>query len=178
MTVFIALVRAVNVGGTSKLPMAELKEICVQLGYENVQTYIASGNVLFKSNESAAKIRKALEEAISKYLGKSTTVFAKTLAEMKEILENNPFPAQPGNQVYAIFLENAFKGDILTDVLHEGDEEIVLGKKVIYVYYSEGMGKSKLVLPAAKSGTARNMNTVAKLVELGTELTQTPTWVQ
>lgn len=170
MTIFIALVRAVNVGGTGKLPMAELKQICVELGYENVQTYIASGNVIFKAGESAAKVRKALEEAISKYLGKDTIAFVKALAELTEILESNPFTDQPGHKVYAIFFENAVKAEMLSDVRHQTDEKIVLGKKVIYVCYGEGMGKSKLVIPAAKQGTARNMNTVAKLVEMGKAL--------
>lgn len=170
MTVFVALVRAVNVGGTGKLPMAELKQMCVDRGYQNVQTYITSGNVVFKTDEPAGKVKKSLESSISGYVGKGMTVFVKTLAEMKEILKGNPFADKPGNQVYAIFVDSALDKTTLSDVRHQADEEIILGNKVIYVYYGEGMGKSKLVIPAAKTGTARNINTVAKLVEMGTTL--------
>ncbi len=170
MTVYIALVRAVNVGGTGKLPMAELKQMCVDRGYQSVQTYITSGNVVFKTDEPAGKVKKSLESSISGYVGKGMTVFVKTLAEMKDILEGNPFADKPGNQVYACFVDGPVGQKLLADVRHQVDEEIVLGQNVIYVYYGEGMGKSKLVIPAAKSGTARNMNTAAKLVEFGTGL--------
>lgn len=176
MTVYVALVRAANVGGTGKLPMAELKQMCVDLGYQNASTYITSGNVVFKTNESAAKVKKSLEAAISDYMRKDAeskkglSVFVKTLAEMTEVLENNPFAGKPGNQVYAVFMDGAVGKQILADVRHQTNEKIVLGKKMLYVYYGEGMGKSKLVIPAAKSGTARNMNTVAKLLEMATGL--------
>lgn len=176
MTVYVALVRAANVGGTGKLPMAELKQMCVDLGYQNAATYITSGNVVFKTTESAGKVKKSLEAAILDFMRrdsegkKGLSVFVKTLAEMTEVLENNPFVGKPGNQVYAVFLDGVVGRDVLVGVRQQVDEEIVPGKGVLYVYYGEGMGKSKLVIPAAKSGTARNMNTVAKLVEMATGL--------
>ena len=70
MAAFIALLRAVNVGGTGKLPMTELKSMCETLGFAGVRTYIASGNVVFSSRKSEAAVKKALEAALESYAGR------------------------------------------------------------------------------------------------------------
>ena len=98
MAAFIALLRAVNVGGTGKLPMSELKSMCEALGFAGVRTYIASGNVVFTSRKSEAAVKKALEAALESYAGKPVGVMVRTLAEMQAVLTDNPFPkagAQP-----------------------------------------------------------------------------------
>ena len=74
MTAFVALLRAVNVGGTGKLPMSELKAMCEALGFEGVRTYIASGNVVFASRKSEAAVKKALEARLEAYAGKPVGV--------------------------------------------------------------------------------------------------------
>jgi uncharacterized protein (DUF1697 family) len=163
---FVALLRAVNVGGTGKLPMTELKAMCVAAGFSSVQTYIASGNVVFNADLPASKIQAALEQRLEAYAGKPVGVVIRTAAEMAAVLTANPFPKAAPNRTVAIFLDKAPAGNVLGEVKGLQDEEMRLGKRKIYVHYGEGMGKSKLSIPAAKSGTARNMNTVAKLVEL------------
>ena len=104
MTIYIALLRAVNVGGTGKLPMAELKAMCEEVGFEEVRTYIASGNVVFRSRKSAAQLKATLEKRLALYAGKPVGVAVRTAAEMAEVGKANPFPQAPGNRTVAIFL--------------------------------------------------------------------------
>src|SRR5215469_8493312 len=170
MSTFVALLRAVNVGGTGKLPMSELKAMCEELGFTQVRTFIASGNVVFASRKSEAAIKSALEKRLAAYAGKPVGVLVRSAAEMAEVSAKNPFPKAAPNRTMAIFLDEAPPKDTIATVRGRKDEEIKLGKREIYVHYGEGMGQSKLAIPAAKTGTARNMNTVATLAEMAAEL--------
>jgi uncharacterized protein (DUF1697 family) len=171
MTAYVALLRAVNVGGTGKLPMTELAAMCEKAGFDQVKTYIASGNVVFASGKSEKAVKAALEEAMEKYAGKPVGVMVRTAAEMAAAVRANPFPDAPSNRVVAIFLDETPLKDAAGNAKHLDGEEIALGKREIYVRYTDnGMGQSKLVIPAGKAGTGRNMNTVAKLAEMVTAL--------
>src|ERR1700761_3451676 len=105
MTAFVALLRAVNVGGTGKLPMTELKTMCEAAGFETVQTYIASGNVVFESNRNEAQVKAALEAALHAYAGKPVGVCVRTAAEIAAVRDDDPFPEAPRNRTIAIFLD-------------------------------------------------------------------------
>ena len=166
MTTYIALLRAVNVGGTGKLPMAELRALCEAVGFRNVRTYIASGNVVFESAASATKVKAALEAPLQRYAGKPVGVVVRTGAEMAQVLAANPFPDAAPNRAVAIFLDEPPPADAVESARHRTDEKIALGTREIYVHYGDGMADSKLVIPAAKAGTARNLNTIAKLIEM------------
>ena len=166
MTSLVALLRAVNVGGTGKLPMSDLKNICEELGFGAVLTYIASGNVVFESRKSEAAVKAALEKRLEAYAGKPVGVLVRTAAEMAQVLADNPFPKAAPNRTMAVFLDRAPPADTLAGVRGQKDEEIRLGRREIYIHYGEGMGQSKLVIAAAKAGTARNMNTVAVLAKM------------
>ncbi len=166
MQTYIALLRAVNVGGTGKLSMLELKRLCVEAGFGDVRTYIASGNVVFTSVEKTPAVTSALARRVSDHTGKPVEVFVRTAAEMRAVLRANPFPKAEPNRTYAFFLAGEPPRDSIANLRHQQDEEVSLGKREIYVYYPSGMGQSKLVIPAGRVGTARNMNTVAKLVEM------------
>ena len=171
MTVFVALLRAVNVGGTGKLPMSELKAMCGKLGFSKVQTYIASGNVLFESRKSESAVKKALEAALQKYAGKPVGAMVRTPAELAKVVADNPFPDGASKWTVAIFLDHKPPADALSTLRGAAaDEEVRLGKREIYVHYGSGMGRSKLKIPAAAAGTARNMNTIAKLAQLAAKL--------
>jgi uncharacterized protein (DUF1697 family) len=170
MASFVALLRAVNVGGTGKLPMSELKAICEKLGFSSVRTYIASGNVVFASRKSEGAIKRELEKALADYAGKAVGVMVRSAAEMAQVAADNPFPKLAPNRTMAIFLDAKPPKDTLALVRGQKDEKIKLGQREIYVHYGEGMGTSKLVLPAARSGTARNMNTVAVLAKMAAEI--------
>ncbi|HZC44640.1 MAG TPA: DUF1697 domain-containing protein, partial [Acidobacteriaceae bacterium] len=163
MNAYVALLRAVNVGGTGKLPMTELKAMCEAAGFQSVRTYITGGNVVFQSAKSEAQVKKTLETALAAYAGKPVGVLVRTAAEMAAVLEQNPFAQMPGNRVVAYFLEDAPAKGALQAVTNQTSEQLRLGAREIYAYYPDGIGDSKLKIPAAKLGTARNMNTIAKL---------------
>jgi len=170
MTAFVALLRAVNVGGTGKLPMQELVAMCEAVGFQSVRTYIASGNAVFTSQMSEAQVKAKLEEALLSYAGKPVGVLVRTAVEIAEVLANNPFPEAPAKWTVAIFLDAAPPGDALKTLSGQNDEEVRLGTREIYVRYGSGMGTSKLKIPAAREGTARNMNTIAKLASMAAKL--------
>lgn len=166
MPCFIALLRAVNVGGTGKLPMADLKAICQAAGFAKVRTYIASGNVVFESNGGEAAVKAALEAGLERFARRKIGVVVRSAAEMAAVLVGNPFGDAPGSRVMAIFLDRAAPADALEAATGVADEEMRLGRREIYVHYPSGMGRSKLRMPAASQGTARNMNTVARLAAM------------
>ncbi|MGH8079808.1 MAG: DUF1697 domain-containing protein [Lysobacter sp.] len=166
MPTYIALLRAVNVGGTGKLPMAELRAMCEDAGFEDVRTYIASGNVVFGSTLSAKRVKAELERRLAEYAGKPVGVIVRTGAEMARALAAQPFAQAAPNRAVLIFLDEPPPADALAVVKHRNGEDIALGEREIYVHYGDGMADSKLVIPAAKAGTARNLNTVAKLIEM------------
>ncbi|HEX3798847.1 MAG TPA: DUF1697 domain-containing protein [Verrucomicrobiae bacterium] len=170
MNTFIALLRAVNVGGTGKLPMQDLKTLCEKAGFTNAQTYIASGNVIFKSKKSEAQVKALLESQIEKHAGKPISVLVRTPVEMSEILAQNPFPNAASNRTVAIFLDAPPPRNALDEITGHKNEEIKLGLREIYVHYGDGMADSKLKIPAATAGTARNLNTVRRLIELAVNL--------
>ncbi|MDN5001982.1 DUF1697 domain-containing protein [Bradyrhizobium sp. GCM10027634] len=170
MPAFVALLRAVNVGGTGKLPMTELKAMCEELGLGAVRTYIASGNVVFTSRKSESAVKAALEKRLHAYAGAPVGVLVRSAAEMAAILAANPFPKMAPNRTVAIFLDKAPPADTLAGIRGQKNEEVKLGRREIYVHYGDGMGTSKLAIPAAKVGTARNMNTIATLARMAAEL--------
>ena len=161
MVWFVALLRAVNVGGTGRLAMSELQAICEDAGFQAVRTYIASGNVVFRSALDEAAIKAALEDRLA------TGVLVRTAVEMAEILATSPFPQAPANCVTVLFLDEPASPGLLDQAVgRAGDEELRIGRREIYVHYGSGIGRSKLRIPAAERGTARNMNTVARLVAM------------
>ncbi|MHB2016665.1 MAG: DUF1697 domain-containing protein [Candidatus Xenobia bacterium] len=164
METFVALIRAANVGGTGKLPMSDLRARCEQCGFLHVRTLQAAGNVVFTSGEDESGVKRRLEDALAYHTGRMVGVLVRTGKEMARVLAANPFPQEPGNRTVAIFLEQAPPPDL--KLRGQKDEQVQAGQREIYVFYPAGQGQSKLTIPAASNGTARNMNTIAKLVEM------------
>jgi uncharacterized protein (DUF1697 family) len=131
MTAFVALLRAVNVGGTSKLPMRELMRLCEAAGFTSVQTYIASGNVVFKSKETEAWVKARLEQVLHDCAGKPVSVLVRTASEIAEVLANNPFPKALPKWTVAIFLDEPPPRDTLKTLSGQRDEEVRLGRREI-----------------------------------------------
>ena len=169
MPVFVVLLRAVNVGGTGKLPMSDLKRLCEKAGFLNVRTHIASGNVVAERDGAEAETKAALKAEIQAHAGKPVGVIVRTAAEMAKVVADNPFPDRSASQTVAIFLNRAPPTGALKEVKGQANEELRLGVREIYVHYPDGIGRSKLLIPAAGAGTARNMNTVAKLAAMAAE---------
>jgi uncharacterized protein (DUF1697 family) len=166
MSIYVALLRAVNVGGTGKLPMAELVSMAHAAGFHRARTYIASGNLVFESDRSEAEAKAALEQRLAVYAGKPVGVMVRTGKEMTALLAANPFPDKAPSRTVVIFLDEPPPANALEQVVAPGGEQVQLGSREIYIHYGETMGRSKLKVPAAKDGTARNINTVTRLVAL------------
>ena len=172
MTGYVALLRGVNLVGKSTLKMADLKAIVDDLGLEGARTYIASGNLVFASDKPEEKLRLMLEKDLQKHMGKEVRVMLRNADELEAVVKANPFPDQPGKNVQAFFMNEPPPKDLLDTLRNKADDErVAIGPREVFVAYGErGIGRSRLRIPAAETGTARNMNTVAKLAELAREL--------
>ena len=126
----------------------------------------SSDLVLFTSKLGESAVRKKLEQQLHDYTGKPVGVLIRSAAEMAQVLADNPFPEAPGNRVVAIFLDEAPPAHALDDIKHRKQERLACGKREIYVHYADGIAHSRLTIPAARAGTARNINTIAKLAQI------------
>jgi uncharacterized protein (DUF1697 family) len=169
VTAFVALLRCVNLG-KRQLKMDELRRIAAELGLESPSTYIASGNLLFNSAKSEKALKDALEAALARHMGTRVGVMIRTAGELAKVSGANPFADAPPNYTVAIFLDQAPPADAARAAKNVDGERIALGKREFYVHYPRGQGPSRLAIPAAAEGTARNMNTVAKLAELARKM--------
>ncbi|NNM34556.1 MAG: DUF1697 domain-containing protein [Gemmatimonadetes bacterium] len=166
MPAFAALLRAVNVGGTGKLPMSELRSLCSELGFGNVRTYIQSGNLVLDSDLDADGVKGLLERALEERMGKPVQVFIRTPEELDEVLRCNPYTDAAPNRVLVLFLDRPVPAGTVEAVDAPGGEQLTSGDREIYLFFPDGQGRSKLKVPMAGEGTARNLNTVRKLVEM------------
>jgi uncharacterized protein (DUF1697 family) len=166
MPVFVAFLRAVNVGGTGKLAMSDLRGLCEAAGFQSVRTYIQSGNVVFGSALSQAKVKRKLEQALCTKLGKPCAVLLRSAAELAAVLRRNPFEKAAPRQVLVLFLDQTPARGALADLPIPGGEEVWLDGRELFVHFPNGMGRSKLKIPFAKTGTWRNLNTIAKLIAI------------
>ena len=167
MPVYIALLRGINVGGTGILAMKELTAMCEKLGFARARTYIQSGNVIFESTLDEHAVQHKLETALHAKMGKKIDVMIRTPAEMRAVLDANAFPQKEPNKVAVFFLTAKPPLKELRGLVGPAGEQVRHGKREIYVYYPDGMGRSKLKLPlGGAAATVRNINTVMKLVKL------------
>lgn len=170
MTAYVALLRAVNVSGTGKLPMAELLHMGQRCGFGSVRTFIASGNLLFKSDLAEAEVRRRIASEVEAFFGKPVPVFVRSGAEMIALAEGNPFNDDQPSRVMAHVIEEEPVAAMLAGARNVAGERMALGPRAIYVSYGEGIGSTRLRLPAVKAGTARNLNSVGKMAALLAEM--------
>jgi uncharacterized protein (DUF1697 family) len=169
VTRYVALLRAVNVGGTGKLAMSELRALCEQLGFTDVATYIQSGNVVFSSGLSEQAVKGALAGALEQHMGQPVGVLVRTPDELAAVLDGNPFPHADPARVIVLFLDaapDALGMTLVAEAPTPGGEQLKLVGRELFVHYPEGQGPSKLKVPFAREGTGRNLNTVRKLLDL------------
>ncbi len=164
MTVFVALLRAVNVGGSTVLPMQELQALCEGFGWRNVRTYIQSGNVVFDSPEPERTVGVALEQILAERLGRPVGVLIRTGPALRATLEANPYRDARPAQVGVLFLPDHAPAEMLVGLHIPGREQVHAIGREIFVHYPDGIGRSKLRLPpSVANGTMRNLNTVGRL---------------
>jgi uncharacterized protein (DUF1697 family) len=177
MPVVISMLRGINVGGHKLVKMDALKILYASLDLQGAQTYVQSGNVVFKTKErNLTKLGKAIEDAIERSFGFRCDVVLRTAAEIKEVIAKNPFARRRGldpSKLLVTFLaeEPDLQGrdDVLK--LQPGSEELEIHGREMFIYFPDGMGRSKV--PWARigkmlgsTGTGRNWNTVTKLLDM------------
>ncbi|MDB5417843.1 MAG: uncharacterized protein JWP50_1262 [Phenylobacterium sp.] len=176
MTRLAVLLRAVNVGGTGKLPMADLKAALADLGYDDPRTLGAAGSAVIATIAKPAAVETAIEAALKSRFGLATEVLVRTHAQLTAILKAGGFPTMAKDDpshLLVLFLKGeptaagvaALRGKIV------GPEEVEAGPGCLYIAYGAGMGTSKLTGQIVERaiglrGTGRNWNTVGKLAEL------------
>ena len=172
MQVYIAFLRGINVGGHKKILMADLKALLESLGFKDVETYIQSGNVVFKATEEN-NLANIIAEAIETKYGFIVPVLVKKASELSEILLKCPFSDEKLEKSYFILLkESPTHEDIeLTAGFSNPNEEFYIEGDCVYIYYSEGAGKAKMgnnffEKKLKVKATARNFRTMAKLIAI------------
>jgi uncharacterized protein (DUF1697 family) len=181
MAAIISLLRAVNLPGHNKVKMDALSELYQSLGLRGPQTYVASGNVVFRTDaKDLVRLQKRIEDAIEKNFGFRTGVVLRSSAELKDVIRRNPFAKRSGiepNKLVVSFLtgEPGPESKQKIKQIKVGPEELVLDGRELYIYYGGGIGSSKLTAAVLEralklSGTARNWNTVTKLLEMAENL--------
>jgi uncharacterized protein (DUF1697 family) len=178
MPTYISMLRGINLAGHKRVEMARLRVMFEGMGFEQVRTYINSGNVVFKTGKSApAALSKKIEERMVAEFGFGALVITRTAAELGRAIEGNPFAKESRSDpayVFIGFLERAPKADAVEKLQARAakTEQAHCSGKEIYVYYVDGMGRAKLLTHGvlekvlAVKATMRNWNTVSKLYEM------------
>jgi uncharacterized protein (DUF1697 family) len=170
---YAALLRGINVGGKNTLPMGELRTVCHELGHLDVVTYLQSGNVVFASGADPGTIVTGMEGSISERFGLKVRVLLRTHAELVSVEAGSPFDQDDPTKLHVLFLRARPTAAALATLDRErspGDEFHAAGRE-LYLHLPNGSGRTKLTLDYFErqlgvTGTARNWNTLVKLVEL------------
>ena len=167
MDTFVALLRGINVGGNNKLPMADLRDLCRRLGWQDVQTYIASGNVVFRAEGTEAALADTLKSA----LPFDVPAMVREASELEQSLNDCPINPEKGNLLHGFFCANdpTLNTDLISQ--YQSDEDVAAVGRTVWLHTPSGFSKSKLAerFERAIGGTtvtARNLNTIAKLVDM------------
>ncbi len=173
---YVAFLRGINVGGKNKIKMETLREACAALGFGNVKTYINSGNLIFETEKSDdKKLAAEIEKAIEKEFALDIKVIVRTIAEIKDIIENNPFDGQFENDkdLHVFFLDEEFpteKRQLLLANNNENEQFAVRNREIFCLLrvsvLDSLMGKDYIGKKLKISATARNWRTVNKIAEL------------
>lgn len=172
MTHYVCFLRGINVGGHRKIPMADLRRLCVGITSDpDVRSYIASGNVLMASQHDKATLIAKLQEAIKTTFGFDVPVLLLTGDEVRTLLASCPAPDTQGNLVHAYLCYDAPQLDTAgVDALRTATEVVTVTGSTVWLYAPDGIGRSKLAAKMERligvEATARNLNTIRKVVEM------------
>jgi uncharacterized protein (DUF1697 family) len=178
MTAYVAFLRAVNVGGRNKVPMARLRDALADAGLEEVATVLQSGNVVFRSRKSAAAVAKAVAGAIEEAFALNIGVVIRSAAELAAVAANNPFldggddDRDPKSLHVAVLSARPTAAAVAKlDPRRSPPDAFVVHGREVYLSYPNGSGRSKLTLDYLEKtlgvpGTARNWRTVQRLATL------------
>jgi uncharacterized protein (DUF1697 family) len=180
MPVYICLLKGINVGGNKRIKMADLRDLLTSLGIEDPRTYLQSGNVVFKSDERIEVLTPKIETAIEETFGFHSDILIRTADELAQMIEEAPFTSEqltePKKLLY-VFLSGTPDAEAVEALhaAHTGPEIVTVKGAHLYIYYPEGMGRSKLNNTLMEryikvSTTGRNWNTVTKLKQLAQQV--------
>lgn len=177
MSVFVALLSAVNVGGR-KAPSAELKRLCVDLGWTRAETLLASGNIILDSGrDGAAKVASKLQAAFKDAFGFESTVILRTADDLEDALTRLPYTTYEPKLMIVNFLSAAPTKSAIAalDAFNTAGEDYVIDGAEMFVRYQSGIAGTRLTPPVIRRklgviGTGRNVNTVAKLRDRAREM--------
>jgi uncharacterized protein (DUF1697 family) len=183
MTVFVSMLRAVNVGGTSRIKMDALQAVYESIGLKDVRTLLQSGNVVFRSTlKNRDQLVRRIKQELERQLELEIEVVLRTLAEVASIVERGPVlsPDADKAKLLVMFLSGVPEAAAQAALVkwhkdRKGPEMLEMRGPEIYLYYPEGVGRSKLTGALLENrlnvvGTARNWNTLEKLLEAGRAL--------
>ncbi|QSB05167.1 DUF1697 domain-containing protein [Natronoglycomyces albus] len=176
MTAMVALLRGINVGGTSVISMADVRQIATECGYGNVGTYVQSGNLVFTASQDPDEVAATLRTAFAESSSVEPEVIVRTQAELHEVVAANPFldrDAEP-KQLQVVFMPGNEPASVAgVDLESFAPEAAAVVGRELYMYLPNGMGRSKLAAALMRksgtSGTARNWRTVTKLAAMADE---------
>ncbi|MDF0727147.1 DUF1697 domain-containing protein [Cytobacillus sp. S13-E01] len=177
MTIYIALLRGINVGGSNRIKMSELRQALETIGLDRVQTYIQSGNILFESEKGVETLQNQIKHEIEKTFGFSVEVVMRTAEELERIIENCPFSEEAISEAESLSEGESLYVSMLQDPpLEEGlnklsaykteNEEYRIEGKEVYLLFRQSIRNSKLANNLKKIGvpsTVRNWKTINKL---------------
>jgi uncharacterized protein (DUF1697 family) len=171
--VHIALLRGINLGSRNRVSMPELRELLTEHGYGHVQTLVQSGNIVLTSRVSPKRLERDLQEQIAEDLGVDTPVIVRTRDELAEVVQRDPLGRVADNpkRYQVTFLASAPDPAAAraAEAVDVAPEELVVHGREVYTWHPGGVQRSKANVAIAKhlgTGTARNWNTVTKLLEL------------
>ncbi|MCF7567171.1 DUF1697 domain-containing protein [Sabulilitoribacter arenilitoris] len=174
MHTYIALLKGINVGGHKKVPMAELRELLTKSGFKNVKTYIQSGNVVFQSSETNLQnLENNIQKSIFDKFGFEVYVMVRTRADLQRIFNDSPFSEEKKVKSYFSMLHKTPESELVkaaSEKIYDGEEYYIIND-CIYFYCEKGYGKAKFNMNFFERklktiGTARNYNTMVKLLSL------------
>lgn len=176
MTSYLALLRGINVGGANKVPMRDLRALLEDLGYENVRTYLQSGNVLLDGRSATSrKLATEIEDAISNAFDLTIPVIVRTQRELEHVATGNPWPTEgvKPSSLHVMFLAGSASAKAVKtlDFDRSPPDEFNVKGREIFLRFPNGSGRSKLTIDyferkLGTQATARNWNTVVKVLEL------------
>jgi uncharacterized protein (DUF1697 family) len=186
MAVIISMLRGVNVGGNNMIKMEALRALYGSLGLKDAQTYVVSGNVVFRTKErNLIALAKRIEDAIEQSFGFRPAVIVRTTSEIRDAIARNPFAKRRGidpRKLLVTFLANLPSAEARERVLKikADPEELFIDGREVYIYFANGMARPKLPWATigkmlGTPGTGRNWNSVTKLLEIAEKLEKVET---
>ncbi|APZ44903.1 hypothetical protein BW723_00755 [Polaribacter reichenbachii] len=172
---FIILLRGINVSGKNKIPMLDLRELLNSLGFQNVKTYIQSGNIILESSKTKSATCNTIRDAIKDKFGFNVPVIARTIPEWKKAIENYPFSTENEKIVAFTFLDKASEITEI-EINNIGEDKYKINGDVVYLNCPSTFAKTKLTNNSIEkklkvTATTRNLRTTLKLLELSKDLT-------